>query len=253
MVVQRDQSYDDAIAARRYDLYLPEEPSDRPLILMIHGGGWISGDRSMYHDEAAWFSQKGFPCACVGYQLAPLTVFPGAVADIQAFTRFARANGKRLGVQSTKIIAFGNSAGGHLSAMVGLLEKDIESDENSPPVDAFISVSPITDLRNPAECHYPIAVSFVEQFMGTTFFEDPDAFAKASPLVYVKEGATPSLIIHGDADEVVPVDHSKKLHDALKQAGADTDLHILARQGHSFTLDAWNHIRKLSLEFIESQ
>lgn len=252
MVIQRDLSYDDTIAARRFDLFVPETEKPAPLIVMIHGGGWISGDRSMYHDEATWYAQHGFACVTVGYRLAPLHTFPAAVADIQAFMAYARENGKAHGWNSSQIIALGNSAGGHLSAMAGLAPTRLDTQESAQKADAFVAISAITDLRNPNDCHYPIAMSFLEQFMGASHFEEPERYKAASPLTYVTEDAPPSLLIHGEADDVVPVEQTRSLYGALTQAGATSELHLLPRQGHSFTLDAWNHIRKLTLEFIET-
>lgn len=252
MTVEKDLAYDDQIRERRYDLFLPADRPDAPLVALIHGGGWITGDSSSYHDEAAWLVSQGYAAACVSYRLAPLYPFPAAVADIQAFLAHARQNPNGHPYNPEKIITFGNSAGGHLAAMAGLLQKHIITQEPLRPADAFISVAPITDLREPAQTQFPIAISFIEQFMGATHYEEPELYAQASPVSYVTPQAPPSLLIHGALDDVVPVRQTEALHESLDQARAQTSLHVFPHDYHAFSPDSWLAIRRLTLEFLQS-
>lgn len=250
MTVRADLSYDTTLNERRFDLFIPDAVDRPTLIVMIHGGGWISGTRSDYHDEAVWFCERGYACACVGYRLAPLSTFPAAVADIQTFLDFVSRGGLEINVGP--VVTLGNSAGGHLAAMAGLAPTNLETGLATRRSDGFVSIAPITDVRNPTESQYPIAMSFLEQFMGATHYERADIYEQASPVCFVEESSPPSLIVHGDADDVVPCDQSRSLYASLCQAGASSELHILPRQGHSFTLDAWSHIRGLTLDFLST-
>ena len=244
--IRLDQSYDPALRARQFDLFRPQGQA-RAALLMFHGGGWISGDRRDYRDEAHWYAQQGVAALCIGYRLAPLHPFPAAIDDVLAAVRYVRESAADLNLEGCPLVGFGNSAGGHLAAMVG-----------HPPagtlaqVDATVAICPITDLQQPSETHFPIALSFLEQFMGGSFSERPEAYAQASPMVHVREGGAPTLLIHGTQDEIVPVDQSRRFADALSSAGIPVELHLLEGEGHSFSWNAWSQIRELTLDFVDT-
>lgn len=216
-----------------------------PLVVFCHGGGWISGGREDYHDEAQWWADQGINCACVSYRLAPLNPFPAAVADLQDFVIYARQQGY------DKIVAFGNSAGGHISAMLALSDDYFGLDDEATgfKVDAAVSVCPITDVTNPRETQYPVGWPFVEQFIGSLDAEDA-LLKAASPIYHVSSNDVPMLLVHGEEDDIVPVDQSRRLFEALQKVGAPTELHILPGEMHSFTWEAWQKIRDLALAWI---
>lgn len=233
-----------------FDYYRPDTPAALPLLVCIHGGGWISGDRTMYADEAAWASQQGVAVACPSYRLAPLHPFPAAVADIQAFMRHARRDSAGLGIDPGHIVVMGNSAGGHLAAMAGLCTKALDDNEPAELADAVVSLSGISDLQDPDAKSAPIARSFLEEFMGSTYNDDPARFAAASPITYVDSHAPPFLIVHGAADEIVPVQQSRDLVDALRKADRPVSYLELPGEGHSYSLPAWERIRFAYMEFV---
>lgn len=229
-----------------YDLFHPG--AERvPLVVFLHGGGWISGDRSMYHEEAAWFAEHGFAGACIEYRLAPLYPFPAAVRDAQAFVRHARQSAAALGVDAGKIGAFGNSAGGHLAQMLGLC-RDGGPAGVVEPVQAFVSVCGISDLR-PGDAADALAMGFIEQFMGGGYEGNEDAYAAASPIVQ-QPVCGPALLVHGDEDDIVPVDQSSLLAARLREFGNDVQYAELPGEQHSFTFGAWMEVRRLALEFF---
>ncbi|MBS1707926.1 MAG: alpha/beta hydrolase [Armatimonadetes bacterium] len=250
MTAVREQLACDGRPDLVFDFVRPESATPAPLLVFIHGGGWISGDRTMYADEAVWAAQLGFASACVSYRLAPLHPFPAAVADVQAFVRHARRHHAELGVDPTKIVAMGNSAGGHLAAMAGLCPTDLGTGEPAERADAVVCISGISDLREPDTRSLPIAMSFVEQFMGGSYGELSEQFAKASPLAYVDSQAPPFLVYHGDDDEIVPVEQSRALAAALREAGAAVDYHEMTGEGHSYTFTAWEEIRRGCAAFV---
>ena len=143
-----------------FDFFRPDNGVP-PLLVFLHGGGWISGDKSMYREEAVWFAERGFACACISYRLAPLHPFPCAVEDALAFVRYARNEAEELQIDANRIGAMGNSAGAHLAAMLGVLPDRVQ---------AVADVCGITDLTNPRDVHLPIAMAFLEQFMNDVFW-----------------------------------------------------------------------------------
>src|SRR5436190_24123355 len=87
----------------RYDFLRPAAPGIHPLIVFIHGGGWISGDRTDFRTVADVFVKQGYAAALIQYRLAPLHPFPAAVEDVQAFVRYARENAEELGIDPNRI------------------------------------------------------------------------------------------------------------------------------------------------------
>jgi acetyl esterase/lipase len=226
-----------------FDLVHPGGGS-APLVVFLHGGGWISGDRTMYAEEVEWFVSQGFAAAAIEYRLAPLYPFPAAVEDAQEFLRFVRSEAGRFGIDGSRVAAFGNSAGGHLAAMLGVGYKGGER------ANAVVDVCGITDIRNPDTTQFPISMSFVEQFMGGHYVGLEQSYADASPLVYVDSSACPFLIVHGTDDDVVPIDQSRKLDAAFKESGVSSRLIELPGEGHSFTYAAWEKVREEAVMFL---
>jgi len=259
VIALRDQVFDvcDEVLLT-YDFFRPNDQSKLPLVVFTHGGGWISGDKTHFREEAIWLADKGFASACISYRLAPLYPFPAAIEDAQTFVRFARAEAQSLGIVPHQIAAMGSSAGGHIAAMLGLQDDLIARDRHpelsnfSPKVNAVIDLSGITDLTAPRDRHLPIAWSFLEQFMGCPYQGNESLYEQASPLFQVSATDAPFLIIHGDMDDVVPLDQSVRLQQALSAVGVQSELVILPGEGHGFSMDVWDEVRALYLAFLYS-
>lgn len=241
-------AYDESVRGRLLDLFLPEQPEGCPLIALIHGGGWISGTRIDFHDTARELNSRGIAAACIGYRLAPLNPFPAAVDDVVTAIGYLRAEANQHGYDPARIVAMGNSAGGHLACMAGLKGK-LSTGESAERANGVVSICAITDLRKPHESHFPVAFSFLDQFMQVSESEAPDQYEEASPLRYVDQDAPPFLLFHGCNDDIVPCDQSRKLFDALVQAGVPAEIRLLEREGHSFLLSTWNQIVDDAVEF----
>jgi acetyl esterase/lipase len=229
----------------KYDFFRPEGPDvSIPLIVCIHGGGWISGQKEDMHELAKLLVAKGYAAACPQYRLAPLHPFPAAVEDVYAFVTHARAEASSLGVDSTQFASLGISAGGHLACMAGL------SAYSDSRVQAVVDVCGISDLTDPHGQHFPISLGFLEQFMAHPYEGNQELYEAASPIHQVKPGAPPFLIVHGDIDDVVPAGQSVALTEALKEAGSEAELHVFPNEGHSFSWEAWSKIEELTYGFL---
>src|SRR5918993_3061393 len=104
-----------------------------PCILVIHGGGWAQGNKAAHEDTTWQLAQRGYVAATIGYRLAPKHLFPAAVEDVKCAARFLRANADQYGIDPDRLGAIGFSAGGHLSMMLGVTNKEdgLEGDGGS--------------------------------------------------------------------------------------------------------------------------
>lgn len=225
-----------------YDLFRPAKDAACPLVVCIHGGGWISGERCDMHDVAANLARNGFAAACISYRLAPLHPFPAAVNDVQAFLTYINENADSLGIDSSRVATLGNSAGGHLAAMGGLTGPN--------PASAVVDICGISDVTDPRTQHYPVSWGFLEQFMQLPYEGNEEAFRQASPCHHVHQASPPFLLIHGEADDIVPVQQSKELARKLSEAGVKNYFVTLPNEGHGFSYEAWAKIERLYTEFL---
>ncbi|MDR3613593.1 MAG: alpha/beta hydrolase [Candidatus Obscuribacterales bacterium] len=230
--------------AQTLDLILPDAQmpglhSKPPLIVYIHGGAWVGGDKSQ--NAATSLVDHGFAVASLNYRFSNEAKFPAQVDDCRAAIRFLRQNADKFHFDGNRIGLLGASAGGHLVSLLGLTE-----DENVPghvapksPISAKVQAvcdwNGVTDFKTalkqlPADEGKNRAVS---QLLGGLPEQVPEMAEKASPLTYVTKAAPPFLIIHGNADEVVPYAQSVELNDALEKAGADVKMVTVEKGTHN--------------------
>ena len=228
------------------DLYLPAGDGPHPVVLFLHGGGWRLGSR---HSGGPAFPGRtlfervaaaGIAVASADYRLSGEAVWPVQLSDAKAAVRWLRARAGELGIDPGRVAAWGESAGGHLAALLGLVtDPDLDGDVGvTGPPGAVVAVAawyPPTDLggfagdagADPAD-----ATTREAQLLGAAPSAVPDRAAQASPLTHVSGGAPPFLLLHGRADRFVPCVQSERLADALRAAGADVELHTYEGADH---------------------
>jgi acetyl esterase/lipase len=224
----------------RCDVFRPPvevtEGRPAPAVLLVHGGGWAMGDRSQLRGYGVLLGRAGYVCVASEYRLTTEAPWPAQIHDVKAALRWMRASAESLGIDPQRIAVEGNSAGGHLALLaagtVGV--PAFEGDRGDPgvPTDvaAAIAVYPPTLLPGvPGELH-PV----VGAFHPTLDEAGTAAAAAASPVHHVSPSFPPTMLIHGSADELVPVRASFLMHDALVAAGVPVDLHVYAGQPHAF-------------------
>lgn len=224
----------------KLDLYrpaLPEGSPPPPVVLYMHGGGWIGGIRSGPSSVAFGLelAGEGFAFASIDYRLAPEHPAPAAIEDCRLAVRFLRANAETLGVDGSRIVAMGNSAGGHLAAMLGLLRPEDGLDgEGLEDVDsgvlAVVDLCGITDipglLDDPARA--PWATAWIQQ----SGEAQRRLAERCSPLTRASRNAPPFLIVHGERDTSVPFDQAARFAKALQDAGNRCDFVPIPEAGH---------------------
>lgn len=207
------------------DVYVPRGDGPWPGVLLIHGGGWSSGDREQVQGIAERLAKRGFVTFNTTYRLAPQFLFPAQLADVQLALRFMQANAARFQMRPERIGAFGYSAGAHLAAMLGTL---------SPGDELFAAprVAAVVAGGTPSNLTKFKGGKLVPQFLGTTLQKDPDAYRRASPVTTISPDDPPFFVYHGGSDLLVSVDHAEDLHTALLSAGVHSELFILRGRGH---------------------
>lgn len=214
---------------QKLDLYLPPSGARWPLVAAIHGGAWRMGSKE--GEPAGAFVARGFAVAAVNYRLSQDAVFPAQIEDAKAAVRWLRANAARYGYDPDRIASYGTSAGGHLAALLGTTGdvNGFDVGENpgvSSRVQAVVDFFGPTDFLqmdahrlSPQAMPHDAPDSPESQLVGAPIRDHADRVARANPITYVTRDDPPFLIVHGDADALVPHHQSELLEAALRKAG----------------------------------
>lgn len=210
----------------------PDDAAERAAVLIIHGGGWQTGDRSQLQGYAIQLARFGLVCVCSEYRLSGESIWPAQIHDVKAAIRWMRANHARLGIDPEKIAVSGNSAGAHLALMVAATPQleEFEGEGGNPGIGSHcagvVAIYPPTLLRTS-----DAGGAIDRLFGGKAARAIEDA---ASPLTYAREDFPPTMLIHGNADNTVPVAASLQMYRALSESGAKVEVHIYDGAPHAF-------------------
>jgi acetyl esterase/lipase len=244
---------------RLVDLYLPvTSTSPVPVVIWLHGGGWRFGDRHLSPDLSHFAERSGLAVVTIDYRLSDEAKFPAQTVDVKASVRWVRSVADRFGFDGDYIGLWGSSAGGHLAACAALSqERQFLSEEhagyptavqavvngygpmNFARIDSDRAAMPV--LGSDAES---IAVgsvlpacdpdSFESRLLGTAVSTSALEVELADPVHYVRDDSPPFLIMHGEADTLIPPSQSRSLFDALSDAGNDATLVLFEKLKHGF-------------------
>lgn len=211
----------------RLDASIPDGPGPFPAAVVVHGGGWVGGNRRI--DVAPLLqplSDAGIAWFSVDYRLTadPLR-FGVAVNDVEAAVQFVRKHAEEYRVDRGRIALVGESAGGHLAAMAAL---------NGPAsVNGVVALYAPTDLVALAKDSELIPDAIRDQLHGTPFEGLILArLAQLSPIEKVRRGIPPFLLIHGTADPIVPFAQSRAMCDRMESVGAECEVFPVPGAGH---------------------
>jgi acetyl esterase/lipase len=212
------------------DLYLPERPAaPAPVVVSLHGGGWRAGDRTQVPPVTEAFAARGLAIASVEYRLSDQATFPAQLDDVRLAVRWLRTHGAEHGLDVTSVGLWGSSAGGHLAALAATSARN-GVDRVQAVVDGYgpTTLQRMDEQRGPGDMIHGAADSPESLLFGMALAHVPaDGLAAADPVAHVTAGAPPFLIVHGDADILVPPGQSIALHEALVAAGAQSALCLI--------------------------
>ena len=232
----------------KLDVYAQRTQTSTPVVIYIHGGGWVRGTKDGSVLSALPYLAMGYSVVNVEYRLADVSLAPAAIEDCRCALRWVVGHAKDYNFDVGRIVIAGASAGGHLALTTGMIPTSagfdrICQEQGEPRIAAIVDFFGITDvadlLDGPNKKPFPETWPYTVQWLGNQ--ANRDAVAKAaSPLTYVRAGVPPTIAIHGDADPLVPYAHSTRLNEALQKAGVAHELVTVPGGGHgNFSLDQW--------------
>ena len=247
-VVQKNIAYLGADrSAPKADLYTPPGAHAAPLpaVLLIHGGGWVSGDKADARGVSVStdLAGAGYVVFAINYHLgnanakpAPILAWPQDLYDCKSALRYMRKQAAQLGIDPTRIAVMGESAGGHLSLLIGSTAHVDDLNKGGLYTDQSNEVSCIVDLYGVPDLAAFDQKRIVPLFKGATDAETAENIRRASPVTYIDAKTPPVLILHGTIDSLVPVATSRQLADHLKQLGVPCQYFEYPALNHGFSL-----------------
>src|SRR5579871_2560120 len=216
----------------KLDAYAPDDAGSFPVIIVVHGGGWSSGDKrkDMGPILDPLTKSSAFTCFSINYRLAPTNHWPACFEDLQAAIRWVKAHASEYKGDPTRVALLGYSAGGELVCLAATLTK------NDTGVQAVVGLSPPTDMVTDTERRGGLSKSLQMLFGQETVDDHAHSLLKEmSAIDFVKPGLPPFLIIQGDADKTVPYDQTLHFQAKLKESGVPCELVTLKGTPHRIT------------------
>jgi acetyl esterase/lipase len=233
-----------------------------PIIVYIHGGGWKNGSKeSAIGKLAPYLTTGSFAVAAINYRLSEESIWPSQIHDCKAAIRWLKGNAKKYGLDPLRLAVWGNSAGGHLVAMMGVsgdveslegkLGKHLAEDSRVNCVVDFCGPTHLLSMGQfPSKIDHDSPNSPESQLIGGAIQENKQLADNASPITYVTRDDAPILIVHGTDDPLVPFNQAKIFHAALRKAGVKSDFLGMEGMGHGLGgAEVDSRVRK----FLESQ
>jgi len=229
------------------DAFVPsKQVMKTPAILIIHGGGWRSGNRMQHIPLAQHLAAAGYASFTVEYRLSTEALYPAAVYDLKAAIRWMRANAVKFNIDTSKISVLGFSAGGELAAFVGATSNDRKYEDANCNAGYSSNVQAVVDIdgtlsfvhRESGEGDDSRSISAGTYWFGYAKNENPALWLDASPLTHVNKNTAPFLFINSSLDRMhAGRDDFRKVLDEKK---IYSEVHTFDKSPHSFCLfDPW--------------
>jgi acetyl esterase/lipase len=217
------------------DLFLPDDRGGPvPAVLFVHGGGWRTGGRTSWADEARRLvAGTGWAAATVDYDLRAAQPWVTQPADVRAAIVWVRTHAAAFGIDPARIALVGSSAGGHLSMLVATAGSGPLTIDDR--VAAVVSWSGVSDL--PRLARSPVAEPLVKdlaaRFNGGSLDDEPARWMELSPVAHVDATDPPMLLAHSAQETLVPVDQALAMRDALRDNGVEVETVVLPGTAHA--------------------
>lgn len=259
--VKKDHPYISYVPARKYDnvkekkeivykkindrelhldAYFPKNKKRNPAIVIIHGGGWRSGNKSQMETFAMEMASKNYSCFNIEFRLSLEAPYPAAIFDVKNAIQYIKKNARKFNIDTTKIAVLGCSSGAQMAALVGTTngKTDFEdSNKNvkySSKVNAIVNIDGILAFKHPESAEGKVA----GLWLGGSYEETPTIWEQASPLNQTDKNTPPILFInssiprfHAGRDDMIAI---------MNKYGTYTEIQTIPNSPHSFWfLNPW--------------
>jgi acetyl esterase/lipase len=249
--VKNIQYVDDGARRHRLDVYRHKDArAGAPVLLQIHGGGWMIGNKEqqglplMYH-----LASKGWVCVAINYRLSPKATWPDHLIDCKRALAWVREHIAEFGGDPEYVVVTGGSAGGHLTAMMGLTANDPQYQPGFEDVDtqvrAMVPFYGVYDWTGSTNKKDNGLIEALERYIVKQKLNDArDLFISASPIFRVTDDAPRALIIHGDLDTLAPIEQARAFVDRLRSISQRDVVYVELRGAHH-AFEVFNSIRTM--------
>lgn len=207
------------------DAYYTKNPKKNPAIVIIHGGGWKSGNKTQMETFAQEMASRGFTSFTIEYRLSQEAKYPAGILDVKKAVQFIKKNAKNFNVDTTKIAILGCSSGGQMAALIGatnnnsLFENKDSDLQTTSSVQAIIDIDGILAFKHPESAEGTVAALW----LGGTYEEKPEIWKQASALTHTNKNTPPTLFInssqarfHAGRDDMISILNQYKTYSEVK-------------------------------------
>ncbi len=224
------------------DIYRNPGGDRRPLVVVVHGGSWQRGDKGETAHMNRVLAGAGYVVADVTYRFVPAHRFPAAVADVKCALGRLRERADEFGLDPQRVALLGRSAGGQIALIAAYSMGDARIPPScavgEAPVSGVVSVYAPTDLAwghaNPAVPDVIHGTESIEAYLGGPPAAAPEAYVLSSATTWVGRPLPPTLLVHGEGDQLVTAEHARRLAAALDAAGRPVELLLVPFAEHGF-------------------
>ena len=237
----------------KLDIWRSPENGDssagRPAVIIVHGGSWEWGTRSETPRWDEWLAELGYIVFDIDYRLMPPPRWQDAPGDVKCAVGWVRGNAERFGVDPERIALMGYSSGAHLALLAAYSEDESElspsCEVEDTEVAAVVAFSPVTDLQRAYTMAWSwwkpdiVGVGDLEQFLGGTPDDVPERYGLASPTSHIDVDDPPTFLVHGEADQIVPLEQADLLAAQLEDSAVPYRFVKLPGVDHGFEFIWW--------------
>jgi acetyl esterase/lipase len=223
------------------DLWVPQGQGPFPIVVVVHGGGWVGRDKSDMTRICRKLKENGIAAFNINYRLVPKSIYPAQIEDFKSATKYLAINRKQFNIDISKVGSWGYSAGSQI-ATLGAFQMDED-----------IHFKVIVDGAGPLDLTMypdnPLAISY----LGKTISEDPNLFKTSSPVFVSTSKSPPMFIYHSTNDQLVHFEHSLEMKKKLEENHVSVELYSIPILGHYLTFFLSTKAEDLAVRFIKEK
>lgn len=238
--------------ALHLDAYFESENTPQPAVILIHGGGWKSGNKSQMHFLAQQIASHGYACFCIEYRLSDEAKYPAAIMDVKSAIEYVKSNALQFNVDINKVAVLGCSSGGQMAALIGTTNGNVKFEDTKNPQHNS-NVHAIIDMDGVLAFHHPESKEgkAAAYWLDGAYEDKPQVWEEASALTHTDATTPPILFINSD----MPRFHAGRddMIAILTKFGIYNEIKTIPNSPHSFWFfDPWfDEIVASSTQFLD--